>query len=511
MGTDSQNGYIRVFRSMLITAIAFIVNYGINLVLTPFITENVSTEAYGYVTMAKNFAQYAVLITTALNSFSSRYISIEYHKGNKKKASQYFNSVFFGDVFIGSAIFFVLLLFTLFINVFLNISDNVLRDVQTLFFFVFINFWLTTIFTVFGTAAYIANKLDVTGLFKALSYIAEALVLFVVFKLFPPKVFYVGVGLCVASLVVVISNFFITKRNTPDLKIQRRDFSGKCVKQLVVNGVWNSLNSLGNQLNSGLDLLVCNLLLTELAMGQLAIAKTIETIFAGLLQLVATSFQPILLRSYAAGEKNKLLYDLKFSMKIGGFLSNIAFAGFIAFGLAYYRLWIPNQDISLVYGLTVVTVLANVASGPMVPLYYIYTLTVKNRIPCIVTIIGGLANVLGMYVGIKYFGFGIYTVVWTTAIVMSIINLITNPIYMAKVLGLPLKTFYPNIVRNLISCFLLVGALNILSHILQPTSWGGLIVAILLSAIIGALIHFLVVFEKGDWNNVKHFLRKRRI
>ena len=304
------------------------------------------------------------------------------------------------------------------------------------------------------------------------------------------------------------ANYTISRINTPDLKVTQKEFSWQCVRQLVVNGVWNSLNSLGNQLNSGLDLLVCNLLLTELAMGQLAIAKTIETIFAGLIQLVAQSFQPIFLSDYAENKLNKLLYDLKLSMKIGGYLSNIAFSWFVGFGLAYFKLWIPNEDITLIYGLTVITILANVASGPMIPLYYIYTLTVKMRIPCLVTIVGGFLNVLGMYIGIKYLDMGIHTVVWTTAIVMSFVNLVTNPMYMAKVLGLRFRAFYPNILRNLISCFILVFVLGLLGKAITPTSWSGLIFTILISAIIGILIHFPIVMEKEDRKNLKQLIVK---
>ena len=78
-----------LFRTIIITGIAFIVNYGINLVLTPYITDNVGTEAYGFVSLAKQFAQYATIVTTALNSFASRYVTIAYHKDNKKEANVY--------------------------------------------------------------------------------------------------------------------------------------------------------------------------------------------------------------------------------------------------------------------------------------------------------------------------------------------------------------------------------------------------------------------------------------
>ncbi len=50
------------------------------------------------------------------------------------------------------------------------------------------------------------------------------------------------------------------------------DFSRDAVKKLVGDGIWSSLNDLGVLLHNGLDLAICNLMLTPLAMGQLAIA-----------------------------------------------------------------------------------------------------------------------------------------------------------------------------------------------------------------------------------------------
>ena len=88
----------KVFIVMAASGAAFAINYLINFFLTPFITKNLGTDAYGYVTLAKTIASYAVIITTALNSYAARFITIEYHKEDYEKANVYFNSVFFADL-----------------------------------------------------------------------------------------------------------------------------------------------------------------------------------------------------------------------------------------------------------------------------------------------------------------------------------------------------------------------------------------------------------------------------
>lgn len=50
-------------------------------------------------------------------------------------------------------------------------------------------------------------------------------------------------------------------------------FSFSAVKDLFVSGIWNSINSIGNLLNSGLDLWISNLMLSPTSMGELSIVK----------------------------------------------------------------------------------------------------------------------------------------------------------------------------------------------------------------------------------------------
>ncbi len=106
---------------------------------------------------------------------------------------------------------------------------------------------------------------------------------------------------------------------TPELKVERKLFSMDAVKKLVGDGIWNSINSLGVTLNSGLDLLVTNLLLTNLQMGQIAITKTIASIFSSLEAMLCQPFQPLLLKSYSDNNKEQLLDELKMSVNISGF------------------------------------------------------------------------------------------------------------------------------------------------------------------------------------------------
>lgn len=506
----TKDNMLIVVRTVATTGFAFVLSYLINLILTPYITNTVGTEAYGFVSLAKNCAQYAMIITLALNSFASRYIALEFHKGNIEKSNEYYSSVFWGNLFIGTITFGIALILILFLEHLFIIPNEIKLDVKLLFVFVFVNFWITTVFTNFSSVALIKNKLDLVGVFKTASYIVEAITLILLYFVFPEKVYYVGVGLVAASLTVSLTNLYISKKFAPELKIHFKYFRLSAVKTLVLDGLWISANSLGNVLNSGLDLVVCNLLLTPLAMGQIAIVKTLDTIFHALYQLVAQAFQPMFLKSYAENRKKQLINELLLSMKVSGLVSNIAFAGFVSLGLVYYKLWIPNEDISLIYVLTVITLGASIVSGPMTPLYYIYTLTLKKELPSIVTILGGILNVLGMYLMISYTSIGIYAVVLTTTLVMLFINLVSNPLYMSYSLGIRYSTFYPTLIKNMISCLVITAIYKLLSKVFLPASWLGLFACALLYSIIGAVVHIVILFSRSELRVLTEKVIKRR-
>lgn len=492
---------------MLVTGMAYVFSYGIMLVLTPYITATIGTEAYGFVTLAKQFTDYALIVTTALNTYSARYIGLAWHEGEYERANRYFSSVFWGDVALGTGILALAGVMILFLDRLLAIPAAIVADVKVLFFLTFFAFWVSTVFSVFGCAGYVRDRMDLRGVFKTLSYLTNALVLIGAYTLFKPQVFYVGIGTLATVLVIALSDLWMSRKYLPMLTTSRRYFSFDAVKRLVREGFWASFNMVGDLLNNGLDLLVCNQMLTSLAMGQLAIAKTMHTIVKSLYIIVDQAFIPRFLRRYAEKNSGELLSELKISMKVSGLLANLAFAGFAALGLAYYRLWIPGQDIALIYKLTLVTILTCIPNGAIHPLYYIYTLTLKQKLPCYITVFSGLFNVAGMYVLIRYAGMGVYAVAWTTVAVMCVINFVTNPLYMAHVLHLPSGTFYPDILRNVLACGAMTALFYGLSRLYMPQSWLTLILSAGVYALLGTPLHLLIVCDKGQRQRLMNAVR----
>ncbi len=499
----------RLLVTLLSSGLATVMSFAVSFFLTPFITNTLGTEAYGFVTLAKNFVSYAVIISTALDSYATRYIAMEYHKGNFSMANRYVSSVFYGDTILAAVLLAVGVLFTVFMEHFLNIAPQLILSVKLLFILVFVNFFFTTIKTAFNSTAYIKNRLDITGFVRVLGYIVEVALYLLIFRLFPAQVWYVGAVMLIVTTINFVAGIWMFRRMTPELRVERKQFSFDAVKKLVGNGIWNSVNSLGVTLNSGLDLLISNLLLTNLQMGQIAITKTISAIFSSLEAMICQPFQPLLLKSYSENNTSRLLEELKMSVKVSGFVSGLVFAGFLSLGKLFYQLWLPGQDIELLYLLTVVTILAFVTEGPIHPLYYIYTLTVKNKIPCIITLVGGVLNVAGMFLLIRYTSLGIFSIVITTTAITFITSAITNPPYMAHCLKMKWYALYPVLGITVIGALAMSGLFWLIVQALNPTGWIGLILTAMLLAVVGFIIYLVLVFSAKERTMLFNLLRRK--
>lgn len=492
----------RLSSSLFWTCFAMVINYGILFVLTPYIEENLGVEANGFVSLAKTVSGYAIVLTGALNSFAARFISVEYHKGNIEKAKEYYSSVFLADVALAIIVLILTAAPIYFLERILVIPEELVSSVKILFVLDFLNFLMISASTAFLSGAIIKERMDITGKIQTTAYLSEAVFLVIAFRYFTGSIVSVGIGLVISAFVVLVVNGIVMKKLVPELRVSFASFSMASVKQLVVNGIWTSANSLGNLLNTGLDLVITDTMLSAFELGQLSLVKTISTIFSVLYSVIAGPFQPALLKAYADEDKEELIRVFKKGILISGLISNIAFAGFFALGNVYYTLWTPSQDSSFLHKVTIISVLGGIMEGAVYPLYYTYTITLKNKIPCFVTIASGLLNVLGMFVLIRYTNLGIYGVVVTTAVLSWIVNFVFNPLYASHVLEVKKSTFYPVLLRHILSCIIMSAVFYGITLLYTPGSWITLALMAMVLCLVGAFLHFLIVGGSAFLKNI---------
>jgi O-antigen/teichoic acid export membrane protein len=321
----------------------------------------------------------------------------------------------------------------------------------------------------------------------------------------------VSVAVLVSSFFIVVFNICITRRLTPDLQLNLKKFKFRTVVEIAKNGVWNSISSLGVTLNSGLDLLITNNMLSSLAMGQLSICKSLITVFNTFVALFTQAFRPIQLEAYAHNDQDRMIHYFKISIKVTGYICIILFAGIVACGKEFLKLWVPSQDIDLIYKVILIIIIGDVVGAISYPLLYIFTIVNKLKIISLITVANGLINVTSMILLLKYTNLGIYAIVITTAVLNIVVQMVVTPLLATSYLKLSWYTFYPLITRCIVCGLLMTVCFAFVSSLISwNLSWIHLIIKAVFLVILGTIICLATLFSKGEISKIILLIKSRR-
>ena len=254
----------RLAINMAAQLLAFAVNMGISFFLAPIIEAQMA-NTYGFVTLANQFVLYAQIVVSALNTMASRFVTIHIHRGEEQEAREYFSSVFFGNVIMAGIFLLPALVIVIFMGnlPFLHVPVDALHDVQLLWAFVFLNFFLSIIMSIYSVSTYAMNRLDLTSIRSMYADILRIIFLFGTFLLWRPALWLVGAASLISTCYTAFWNRRYTRQLLPGITVRRQDFRWKKVWELISLGAWNSLTRLGQQLLDGVDILLSGALILD--------------------------------------------------------------------------------------------------------------------------------------------------------------------------------------------------------------------------------------------------------
>ena len=499
--------------NMLAQVVVFLVQMGINFLLTPFIVKSLGVEAYGFVGLSNNIIGYLQLATVALNSMAGRFITIEYHKGNLEQANKYFSSVFYSNVVISAVLAIISIILLVFLEYVIHIPVNLVADVKWLFALLCLNSLLTLVFNVYIVSPFIKNRLDVTSVRNLVSNLIKAAVILVLFGFFSSHLWYIGCSTLICGIYLIIANVRIKNKLTPELGVNLRFFDFAKVKTLLASGVWNLIGKLGDLLQRGLDLLFANWFINAAAMGILSITTQIPFIILSVLGLFTSSFAPSLTKDFAKGNLNEMLNEVYKSIRILSISILVPIAILYIYGDVFYKLWMPTQDSLLLQKLTICGTFALLVTSPLDGFWNVFTVTNKIKGSSIFMIINSLVVFLTVLLGLLLTE-DITTKMFIIAAVRSLYGVIRGivflPIYGAYCMNLKRTFFYKPIIKSLFGVLVTLGICWMLRLLYVPNNWLGFFISSLFVAIVSCCIGSILILTKNDKKFIMEKVIKRR-
>lgn len=492
----------RTFVNIACSILVLATNVVINLVLSPIIVETVGVEANGFVTLANNCVTYAQLLTTALNSMAARFITIERTRGNFEKANLYYNSVFWGNLLLVLILLVPAAACVVKLELVFDIPSSILWDVKLLFAFVFANFLVTTGMPKWECGPFAVNRLDRSYVPQAIGMVARCIVVFSMFALLAPHVWYVGLAASVMTAVTLIANAYNTHVLTPELRIgirkNKRCFSIIAVKDLMVSGIWNSIQSVGTMLLNGMDILVANMLLGATPMGVVSLSKTLPLLMQQLSGSICNALAPELTIDWANRDREKLLRGIDRAMAMTSCIMTVPLVGIMVFGDRFYELWVPSQNAHLLWVLSILGTFGYAFTSGTQILYNVFTTVNKVKPNAVAVLASGVVSIAATVFCVSYTPLGIFAV----GGVSNVVNLVRNMAYTlpvtAKYLGCKWTQFYPQVLKSLaVVAMLLVIGFAVKTAIPGGT-WGLFAIAAAIFAVIGFALNSVVLLSSND-------------
>ena len=496
-------GSRQVAKNLIYNTLSFVINFIIAFFFTPYLIRVVGKEAYGFFPLVNNMIGYTSIITTAVGSMAGRFITMRIYKDDIEDANRYLNSMWVSNLVL--SIIFTLLCAVLIVHIdkLLTVPSYLLRDVRWLFGLGFFSMVLGLLTGYLSIPAYVRNRLDLSSIRTVWVNIIRILSIVTLFALFSPSIVYMSLSALIAAIAGIFFNYSLKKRLLPELTLSPRTyFKLSYVKELTSSGIWNSINQLSNTLLYQLDLLITNVFISAEMTGDYAIAKTAPNLILQLLAMLSGTFVAQFNILYAKGEIDQVVAETRKSMVIIGMLIGIPIGFLTVFSGDFYNLWVPGQNSSLLYGLTLFTVIPMIIGGSINPIFGIFTTTNKLRVPSLVVLGAGLLQTVVIFILLKTTNLGIWAIVLVSAVQSILRNTLFTPIYGAHVLGKKWYTFYPTMFRGMAGMLIVVIVSLVVRRLIVVDTWFMFIFIGVLVSVISLLINMYVMLNKTEREHV---------
>ncbi len=515
----------QIAKNLIFNTISFVINFIIAFFFTPYLIRVVGKEAYGFFPLINNMIGYTSIITTAVGSMAGRFITMCIYKDDIDDANRYLNSMWMANLIMSVVFTLLSVVLIVFIDDILQVPSYLLSDVRWLFGLGLISMVFGLLTSYLSIPAFVRNRIDLSSTRIVWTNLIRICSILLLFAFLRPSIVYMSLSALVASIFGGIFNYSLKKRLLPELTIApRKYFRATYVKELTFSGVWNSVNQLSNTLLYQLDLLITNIFISAALTGDYAIAKTAPNLILQLLAMLAGTFVAQFNIFYAKGDIDRVIAEVKKSMVIVGMLIGIPIGFLTVFCDCFYRLWMPGQDIQLLFGLTFFSVLPMIVGGSINPIFGIFSTTNNLKVPSLVVLGAGLLQTLFIFILLKTTNLGIWAIVIVSMGQSVLRNSIFTPIYGAYVLGKKWYTFYPNMFRGIAGVVVVIGVSCLLKRILPVDSWlmfffVGFVVSSL-SLIINSYVMltkserehlFSIIKQKMPMKMIKRFINKKTL
>lgn len=480
----------------------------IGLWLTPFLIKNLGVGIYGLVPLLLTIVNYASLMTSSIVSSLGRFIAVNFNSGRFKQANDHLNTAFYSLLLLLTVIAFSSFYLWHLISNFIVIPKGYESDAEILFFCTVLSFSIVTIKSPFDISFFLTHRFDIENYIKISSKVILVFIIVLLFNTFFPSLVSVGISYIATNLFLLLSSIFFFKKLTPELRLAKK-FSKESLAKLAPMSGWSLMNSTGALLYLSIDLIIINLFLGPEAGGLYAPFVQLLMMISLFIDAISNIFTPIAYE-YIAQKKFDLLSEkVCLAIKYIGIVISFPISLLCGLAVPILQIWLGSAYSEL-YLLMWILIFPVIIIHTIRPVFAINRGLNKIKYPAIVTLLGGICNIILSIYFVKYTSIGIYGVGISTTICLFSKNIFFIPAYSARLLGDKPSMLYKSITPGILLTLLVSSSYYLIDTIFTISNLQSLIACSFIGFIIYGLTSYTLFLKQQDRSLLRQLLLKSK-
>ena len=478
----------------------------ISLYTSRVILEVLGVEDYGIYQVVGGFVAMFSVISGALSSSISRFITFELGTGNDKKLNQIFCTSINIQFFIGVIIFILGETLGLwFLNTQMNIPIERMTAANWVFQCSLLTFIINLISVPYNAAIIAHEKMKIFAYISIFECLAKLLIVYSLLILGHDKLIMYAILCIVVALIVRIVYGVYCNRNFKEC-CYHFVYNKSLLKEMTGFASWNFLTNGAYILNTqGVNLLI-NIFFGVTVNAARGIATQVDAAIMQFTNNFTTAINPQIIKSYATGEKEAMFKLICRGAKFSYFLMMFFVIPFLCEADTILQLWLGDvpPHTSTFLRLTILASMANVLGSTQYTACQAtgnikrYTIIITS-VGCLVFPITWILYKMGLPAESTYYVF---------IIIYILLDFIRLSL-MRSLLQFPVKMFMNEVFRTITIVTLMAIILPISAMYIIPATLWRLPITLIISSVSIAISIYLIGLTKAEKNLIVKSIKSK--
>jgi O-antigen/teichoic acid export membrane protein len=430
----------KLFKSSVARTFYTVLNMAVAFFMMPFIVGKLGDHWYGVWVVIGSIGGYYYILDFGLASAVTRYFNTYIAKNDIISANKIINTSLLIYILLGLVIIILTIILLPFIKIFINETTNY-KTVCIVLFIVGLKLALEFPFKAFAGIIQAHLRYDLLTYSHLLSLTINTSMI----------VLFLSRGSGILSLAIIgfltsqISNiifYLITRYLFREMRISKSYIDKKTLSELFSYSTWSFVINIASQFRFKIDSIVIGSVLSAVHVTHYFVGARLVEYFVEFLYKGTNILTPVFTQYHAMNNYKDLRDKLLFVSKINAVLAFFGGGIILIIGKAFIKEWMGEEYLDA-YPILAVLLCAMIIEVTTNPLTNILYASAKHKALAKIDILEGFLNILLSILLIKYYG--INGVAFGTAIPLIIFRICVLPVYVCKIINLPVNRYYANL------------------------------------------------------------------